>query len=55
MARIDPKKGKKGPLTLAAAGTSRAASGRVIVAGTSQLGANNLPSVRVNSAIATCS
>jgi ABC-type uncharacterized transport system involved in gliding motility auxiliary subunit len=40
---IDPKKGKKGPLTLAAAGTiSGATPSRFIVAGTAQFAQNNL-------------
>jgi ABC-type uncharacterized transport system involved in gliding motility auxiliary subunit len=37
---IDPKKGKKGPFTLAASGTYQGANGRFIVVGTSQWAEN---------------
>jgi ABC-type uncharacterized transport system involved in gliding motility auxiliary subunit len=39
---IDPKKGKKGPLTLGAAATLNGGQGRVVVTGTSFWASNNL-------------
>jgi ABC-type uncharacterized transport system involved in gliding motility auxiliary subunit len=41
--QVDPKKGKKGPLTLAAAGKlTGAGKGRFVVVGTSEWAANNM-------------
>ena len=46
--RIDPKKDKKGPLPLAAAGTVKATAkeGRFVVVGSSNWVANNIPAVQ---------